>query len=68
MKDTKRKIMPFTFYDRTGIERKLETQAAKGWLLEKCSAYSSAGRARGLAGVTVKTFFATRPICSIITV
>ena len=38
MKDTKRKIMSFTFYDRTGIERKLETQAAKGWLLEKCSA------------------------------
>ena len=38
MKDTKRKTMPFTFYDRTGIERKLETQAAKGWLLEKCSA------------------------------
>ena len=38
MKDRKRKIMPFTFYDRTGIERKLETQAAKGWLLEKCSA------------------------------
>ena len=38
MKNRKRKIMPFTFYDRTGIERKLETQAAKGWLLEKCSA------------------------------
>ena len=38
MKDRKRKIMPFTFYDRTGIERKLETQASKGWLLEKCSA------------------------------
>lgn len=38
MKDTKRKIMPFTFYDRTGIERKLEAQAAKGWLLEKCAA------------------------------
>ena len=38
MNDTKRKTMPFTFYDRTGIERKLETQAAKGWLLEKCSA------------------------------
>ena len=38
MNATKRKIMPFTFYDRTGIERKLETQAAKGWLLEKCSA------------------------------
>ena len=38
MKDTKRKIMPFTFYDRTGIERKLEAQAEKGWLFEKCSA------------------------------
>ena len=38
MKDTKRKIMPFTFYDRTGIESKLEAQAAKGWLLEKCAA------------------------------
>ena len=38
MKDTKRKIMPFTFYDRTGIEGRLEEQAEKGWLLEKCSA------------------------------
>ena len=38
MKDTKRKIMPFTFYDRTGIESKLEAQAANGWLLEKCAA------------------------------
>ena len=38
MKDTKRKIMPFTFYDRTGIESKLEAQAEKGWLLEKCAA------------------------------
>lgn len=38
MKDTKRKITPFTFYDRTGIESKLEDQAAKGWLLEKCAA------------------------------
>ena len=38
MKDTKRKIMPFTFYDRSGIERRLEEQAEKGWLLEKCSA------------------------------
>ena len=38
MKDTKRKLMPITFYDRTGIQRSLETLAAKGWLLEKCSA------------------------------
>ena len=38
MNDRKRKLMPFTFYDRTGIERKLEAQAEKGWMLEKCSA------------------------------
>lgn len=38
MNDRKRKLMPFTFYDRTGIEQKLEEQAEKGWLLEKCSA------------------------------
>ena len=38
MKDTKRKLMPFTFYDRSGIERMLEEEAAKGWLLEKTSA------------------------------
>ena len=38
MKDTKRRLMTFTFYDRTGIEKDLEKQAAKGWLLEKCAA------------------------------
>ena len=38
MYDRKRKLMPFTFYDRTGIERRLEEQTEKGWLLEKCSA------------------------------
>ena len=38
MKETKRKLMPITFYDRTGIQRSLETLAARGWLLEKCSA------------------------------
>jgi len=38
MKDTKRKLMPFTFYDRSGIERLLEEEAAKGWLLEKTAA------------------------------
>ena len=38
MKDTKRKLMPFTFYDRSGIERLLEEEAAKGWLLERTSA------------------------------
>ena len=34
MKDKKRRLMTFTFYDRTGIEKDLEKQAAKGWLLE----------------------------------
>ena len=38
MKDKKRRLMTFTFYDRTGIEKDLERQAAKGWLLEKCAA------------------------------
>lgn len=38
MKETKRRWMSFTFYDRSGIERDLEEQAAKGWMLEKCSA------------------------------
>ena len=38
MKDTKRRLMTFTFYDRTGIEKDLEKQAEKGWLLEKCAA------------------------------
>lgn len=38
MKDTKRRLMTFTFYDRSGIERELEEQAAQGWMLEKTSA------------------------------
>jgi len=38
MKDTKRKLMPFTFYDRSGIQKMLEEEAANGWLLEKTSA------------------------------
>ena len=38
MKEIKRRLMPLTFYDRTGLEKDLEEQAAKGWLLEKCAA------------------------------
>ena len=38
MKEIKRRLMPFTFYDRTGLEKDLEEQAEKGWPLEKCSA------------------------------
>lgn len=37
-KDTRRRFVTFSFYDRTGIEAYLEKQAAKGWLLEKMSA------------------------------
>lgn len=34
MKNRKYMYVDFAFYDRTGIERFLEKQAAKGWLLE----------------------------------
>ena len=37
MKNTKRILAQFTFYDRTGIQKLLEKQAQKGWLLEKMS-------------------------------
>ncbi|MBQ3490682.1 MAG: DUF2812 domain-containing protein, partial [Clostridia bacterium] len=39
MKDTKKKIEFFTFYDKTGIEKHLEQMASEGWLLEKMSAF-----------------------------
>ena len=34
MRQTKRVITQFCFYDRTGIQKMLEKQAAKGWMLE----------------------------------
>lgn len=37
MKDTKRRIEAFSFYDHTGIARHLAQMAGKGWLLEKIS-------------------------------
>ena len=37
MKDTKRRIEAFSFYDYTGIARHLTKMAGKGWLLEKIS-------------------------------
>lgn len=37
MRQTKRCIAQFTFYDRTGIQAFLEKQARKGWKLEKLS-------------------------------
>ena len=35
MKDTKRRFEWFSFYDHTGLERRLEQMAAEGWLLEE---------------------------------
>ncbi|MBE5893710.1 MAG: DUF2812 domain-containing protein [Lachnospiraceae bacterium] len=35
MREKKRCIAQFTFYDRTGIQAYLEKMAAKGWMLEK---------------------------------
>ena len=39
MKDIKKKVEFFTFYDKTGIEKHLEQMAMEGWLLEKMSAF-----------------------------
>jgi len=39
MKDIKKKVEFFTFYDKTGIEKHLEQMAEEGWLLEKMSAF-----------------------------
>ena len=35
MKNTKRRIEPFSFFDHTGISGHLEKMAAKGWMIEK---------------------------------
>lgn len=35
MKDKKRRIELFSFYDHTNIEKHLEKMAAKGWMIEK---------------------------------
>ncbi len=40
MRDTRRRLALFSFYDRTGIEAYLERQAEEGWLLEKMSAFA----------------------------
>lgn len=39
MKDTKRRVEFFSFYDHTGIEKHLEKMAAKGWMLDKLGTY-----------------------------
>ena len=35
MREVKRTVPVYSFYDRTGIQNYLETQAEKGWMLEK---------------------------------
>ena len=35
MKERKRRLELYAFYDHTGIERHLEEMAADGWLLER---------------------------------
>lgn len=37
MKNRKWDFIPFSYYDRTGMERHLEQRAAQGWLLERIS-------------------------------
>lgn len=37
MKDRKRNLSTFSFYDYTGIEKRLEKMALKGWLIENLS-------------------------------
>ena len=39
MKDTKRRVEFFSFYDHTGIEQHLEKMAAKGWMLDRLGTY-----------------------------
>lgn len=39
MRQTKSIIPTFEFHDRTGIQRFLETQAKKGWMLESLGKY-----------------------------
>ena len=35
MKTTRRDLIPFSFYDHTGMERHLEKMARKGWMVEE---------------------------------
>lgn len=46
MRDTKRRIETFSFYDHTGIEAHLEKMAAKGWLLERMTGFGWVYRRR----------------------
>lgn len=39
MRETKRRMELFSFYDHTGIRRHLEKMAAKGWMLEGISRF-----------------------------
>ena len=40
MRQTKRVMTQYCFYDRTGIQRMLEKQAWKGWMLESIGQFA----------------------------
>ena len=40
MRSTKQVVTQFCFYDRTGIQKMLEKQAAKGWMLESIGQFT----------------------------
>ena len=44
MKDKRRVMEIFSFYDRSGLERRLAAMAEKGWLLEKIGSRSEERR------------------------
>ena len=39
MKDKKRVLSKYSFYDRTHIQQYLEDMASKGWMLEKITSF-----------------------------
>ena len=39
MKDTKRRLEAFAFFDHTGIQAHLENMAAQGWMVEQPGTY-----------------------------
>ena len=58
MKNTKRRLEPITFYDHTGIERRLEKMLAKGWMLERITALGWLyRRVEGITGRFAVTYY-----------
>ena len=51
MKDRKKRVEMFSFYDHTGIEAHLQRMAGRGWLLDKIGAFGWEYRQIGRAHV-----------------